>query len=66
MPIRVKSRAQRPSELDVRTPSPLRRHPRFAAPVPAPAPAVELPDISEDDSFRVVVKKLSMCVTEGR
>ncbi|KXX74589.1 Calcium channel YVC1 [Madurella mycetomatis] len=52
MPIRVKSR---PSQADVplRTPSPMGRHIRFGA---------ELPDISEEDGFRVVVKKLSVYI----
>ncbi|GAB1319538.1 Calcium channel YVC1 [Madurella fahalii] len=54
MPIRVKSR---PAQADVplRTPSPTGRHIRFGA---------ELPDISEEDSFRVVVKKLSVYIAD--
>lgn len=54
MPIRVKSRPQQ-AEAGLRTPSPVGRHPRFSA-------GTELPDISDADSFRHVVKKLSMCV----
>lgn len=50
MPIRVKPR-QLAADVPLRTPSPMGRHTRFGA---------ELPDISEQDSFRVVVKKLSL------
>lgn len=56
MPIRVKSRPQQ-AEAALRTPSPTGRHARFGA---------ELPDISDSDSFRVVVKKLSVCVSQRR
>lgn len=51
MPIRVKSRPQGQAEAPS---SPMGRHTRFGA---------ELPDISDKDSFREVVKKLSMCVS---
>lgn len=54
MPIRVKSRPAE-AEAALRTPSPMGRQARFG---------VELPDIREDDSFRVLVKKLSVYVTD--
>jgi hypothetical protein len=53
MPIRVKSRPP-PAEAALRTPSPMGRQARFVS--------AELPDISEDDCFRVLVKKLSVYI----
>jgi hypothetical protein len=49
MPLRVKSRPLSQHEAGPRTPSPFR--PRYFG---------ELPDIEHDDSFREVIKKLSM------
>jgi hypothetical protein len=54
MPIRVKSRPA-PAEAALRTPSPMGRQARFGA---------ELPDIRDDDSFRVLVKKLSIYIAD--
>jgi hypothetical protein len=50
MPLRVKSRPLSGAD-PLRTPSPLGRQVRFGP---------ELPDISVDDTFRDLVKKLSM------
>ncbi len=51
MPLRVKSRPLSQADPGLRTPSPFGRHARLGA---------ELPDITVDDTFREVVKKLSM------
>jgi len=53
MPVRVKSRPLGGPEAGLRTPSPVGRQVHFGP---------ELPDITFDDSFREVVKKLSMWV----
>jgi hypothetical protein len=56
MPIRVKSRPL-PAEAEIRTPSPSGlRTARFGI--------VELPDIRDDDSFRELVKKLSVYIAD--
>jgi hypothetical protein len=49
-PMRVKSRPQAGGDAPPRTPSPFYHR------------ATDLPDIGDEDSFREVVKKLSMCV----
>ncbi|KAL2129826.1 hypothetical protein VTI74DRAFT_7256 [Chaetomium olivicolor] len=54
MPIRVKSRAPQ-AEASMRTPSPTGRQARFGA---------ELPDIKDNDSFRALVKKLSVYIAD--
>ncbi|KAL2261533.1 hypothetical protein VTK26DRAFT_3973 [Humicola hyalothermophila] len=54
MPIRVKSRPQQADDA-LQSPSLAGRHVRLGA---------ELPDISEADSFRTVVKKLSMYIAD--
>ncbi|KAK3318977.1 hypothetical protein B0H66DRAFT_517428 [Apodospora peruviana] len=54
MPLRVKSRPV-PSELPLPTPSPGKHFSRVGA---------ELPDISVEDSFREIVKKLSIYIAE--
>ncbi|KAL2022909.1 hypothetical protein VTK56DRAFT_4440 [Thermocarpiscus australiensis] len=54
MPIRVRTRPQQ-TDTAMRTPSPTGRHARFGA---------ELPDISEGDRFRAVVKKLSVYIAD--
>ncbi|KAK4144571.1 uncharacterized protein C8A04DRAFT_11407 [Dichotomopilus funicola] len=56
MPIRVKSRPAQGEEAGLRTPSPMGRQARYNI--------VELPEISEDDSFRVLVKKLSVYIAD--
>ncbi|KAK3687705.1 hypothetical protein B0T22DRAFT_136727 [Podospora appendiculata] len=55
MPMRVKTRSQGQSDGGMRTPSPFGKHARFAP---------ELPDISVDDTFRVIVKKLSVYIAD--
>ncbi|KAK3358269.1 hypothetical protein B0T24DRAFT_520879 [Lasiosphaeria ovina] len=55
MPLRVKSRAQAQQPEDLRTPSPFAKV-RFG---------VELPNVSSDDTFRIVVKKLSIFIAES-
>ncbi|KAK4126484.1 hypothetical protein N657DRAFT_568522 [Parathielavia appendiculata] len=54
MPIRVRSRPAQ-GEAALRTPSPIGRQARFGA---------ELPDIRDDDNFRVLVKKLSVYIAD--
>lgn len=56
MPIRVKSRPAAGDAAGLRTPSPMGRQARYSV--------VELPEISEDDCFRVLVKKLSVYIAD--
>jgi hypothetical protein len=51
MPVRVRTRVQSQAEPPPRTPSPFRHRDG------------ELPDIQHDDSFREVIKKLSLWVS---
>ncbi|KAL2141248.1 hypothetical protein VTI28DRAFT_2661 [Corynascus sepedonium] len=55
MPIRVKSKAQHADALRTPSPTGMAHHSRWGA---------ELPDISSDDSFRVLVKKLSVYIAD--
>ncbi|KAK4243636.1 hypothetical protein C7999DRAFT_36031 [Corynascus novoguineensis] len=55
MPIRVKSKVQHADALRMPSPTDMAHHGRWGA---------ELPDISSDDSFRVLVKKLSVYIAD--